>query len=44
MDALELVRQLIDDLEHAQSLGQHSVAIEHMLATLRGIRDQLPAE
>jgi hypothetical protein len=44
MDASEIVRRLIDDLEHAESVGQVVVAIDTVLSPLRAIRDQIGPE
>ena len=40
-DAGELLRRLIDDVEHAESLGLPVVAIDDVLPVLRSIRDEL---
>jgi hypothetical protein len=44
MDAPEIVRRLIDNLEHAESLGQAVVAVDAVLSPLRAIRDQIGPE
>jgi hypothetical protein len=44
MGALEIVRRLIDDLEHAESLGHASVTVDAVLSSLRAARDELIAE
>ena len=35
----QLIAQLIDELEHAESLGQPAIAVESVLPVLREIRD-----